>query len=100
MFKCSFSHSHSHLLSLPLCFSRLPAHMSAKGSGDPLWLGLLSLRLGSAVCSVFPKAISKEAGDMVAQLTFYGIRAQIRNFKWCLLCGIGSEGGTVLFWQT
>ena len=55
--------------------------MSAKGSGDPLWLGLLSLRLGSAVCSVFPKAISKEAGDTVAQLTFYGHQSQNQEFQ-------------------
>lgn len=29
-----------------------------------------------------------------------GIQDKARNFKQCLVCGIGGEGGFILFWQT
>lgn len=46
-------------------------------------------------------AIFKKAGLMVKKnLPFMGIRDKLGNFKQCLLCGIGGEGGFIMFWQT
>lgn len=57
MFKCRFSHPHSHLLTLP-CLLHLvsTAQMSVVGPGDFLPLGPLRLRLCSAACgAIWPQ---------------------------------------------
>lgn len=101
-----FTPSFTLALSHPY-FLRLPAQMSMVGPRDPLWLGPLSLKLCSAACGAFGhrpvsswRPFPRKLGISRHNLPFMGIRDKLRNFKQCWDCGIGSEGGTVLFWQT
>ena len=73
---------------------QLRAQETLSGLGSSAW----GWALQSAVSSQRP--FLRRLGIRWHNSPSMGIRAKIRNFKWCLLCGIGSEGGTVLFWQT